>query len=178
MPTTHDFEGFAHAHAQRLGRTAWLLTGNHHAAEDLVQDTLTKLYVHWTRVTRTDDPVRYARATMLNTFISGRRKRSSTERPTADVPEQLHEADQNIRLDLLRSLDSLTALDRTILVLRFFEDMSPPDVGGQLGLTPGAVRTRTTRALARIRPLLSDDYAPAGRAQPAPSPIQPGRSDA
>jgi len=46
MATTHDFEGFAHAQAQRLGRTAWLLTGDHHAAEDLVQDTLTKLYVH------------------------------------------------------------------------------------------------------------------------------------
>lgn len=178
MATTHDFEGFAHAHAQRLGRTAWLLTGNHHAAEDLVQDTLTKLYVQWARVTRADDPVRYARATMLNTFISGRRRRSSTERPTADVPERLHQPDHNSRVDLLRALDTLTALDRTILVLRFFEDMSPPDVGGQLGLTSGAVRTRTTRALAKIRPLLSDAYAPAGFLRPAPCPTQPGRGDA
>ena len=82
MHQADGFDDFAHAHVQRLGRVAWLLTGDHHAAEDLVQDTLVKLYVHWSKVTRASDPLRYARTTMLHTFISGRRKRSSTERPT------------------------------------------------------------------------------------------------
>lgn len=159
MSRTEEFEEFAFAHASRLGRVAWLLTGDHHAAEDLVQDTLTKLYVHWGRVARSDDPVRYARATMLNTFISGRRKRSSTERPTDALPQRAHETDQHVRLDLLRALATLPTLDRTILVLRFFEDMSPPDIGSHVGLTSGAVRTRTSRALVRIRPLLAAGYA-------------------
>ena len=159
MSRTDEFEEFALAHAPRLGRIAWLLTGDHHAAEDLVQDTLTKLYVHWGRVARSDDPVRYARATMLNTFISGRRKRSSTERPTDALPEHALENDEHVRLDLLRALATLPALDRTIVVMRFFEDMSPPDIGSHLGLTSGAVRTRTSRALARVRPMLAAGYA-------------------
>ncbi len=159
MHHADSFDDFAHAHVQRLGRIAWLLTGNHHAAEDLVQDTLVKLYVHWNKVTRTSDPLRYARTTMLNTFISGRRKRSSTERPTATLPDRPVAVDHDVRLDLLRALDTLSPLDRTIVVLRFFDDASPPDVGDQLGLTSAAVRTRTSRALARIRPLLSADYA-------------------
>lgn len=161
MSRTDEFEEFAFAHAPRLGRVAWLLTGDHHAAEDLVQDTLTKLYVHWGRVARSDDPVRYARATMLNTYISGRRKRSSTERPTDTVPDGPGETDDSVRLDLLRALATLPMLDRTIVVLRYFEDMSPPDIASHLGLTSGAVRTRTSRALARIRPLLAAGYTAA-----------------
>ena len=156
MHQADGFDDFAHAHVQRLGRIAWLLTGDHHAAEDLVQDTLVKLYVHWSKVTRASDPLSYARTTMLHAFISGRRKRSSTERPTDAIPERPVEVDYDVRLDLLRALDTLSPLDRTILVLRFFEDASPPDIGNQLGLTSSAVRTRTSRALVRIRPLLSD----------------------
>lgn len=173
MSSKHGFDQFALANAQKLGRVAWLLTGHSHAAEDLVQDTLTNLYVHWSRVSSTDDPVRYARATMLNTFISGRRKRSSTERPVAAIVESTCECDYEVRTDLIRALATLNALDRTILVLRFFEDMSPPDVGGQLGMTAGAVRTRTSRALARVRPLLSDDYAPHDHAATQPTQRSP-----
>lgn len=166
-----DYDAFVHAQAQRLSRAAWLLTGDAHAAEDLVQETLVKVYVHWRRVRRTDDPVQYTRAMLTNTFISGKRRRSSTEVPTETIVEAAHEGAAFVRTDLLRALATLDRLDRTIVVLRYFEDLAPADVAAHVGLSPGAVHTRTSRALARVRPLL-DGYRP----DPADRPDKPDHS--
>ena len=75
--------------APRLYRSAWLLCGHHHAAEDLVQDTLAKLLVRWRSSMRgrLDNPAAYAQTVLLRTYISGQRRRSSTERPMEELPE-------------------------------------------------------------------------------------------
>jgi RNA polymerase sigma-70 factor (sigma-E family) len=153
------FEEFAGARTAQLHRSAWLLCGDRHLAEDLVQETLAKVYVRWHRRLgpRIDNPAAYAQTTLVRTFLSARRRRSSGELPYADVPEQTgadHAPDSELRLALLQALDGLAPLDRAVLVLRYLEDLAVAEVADRLGLSPGAVRNRSMRALERIRPLL------------------------
>ena len=94
----------------------------------------------------------------MRLFISSRRRRSSTERPTADVV--LHEAgtdhDIGLRLTVLGALAQLGPKDRAVLVLRYCDDLDAATTADLLGITPEAVRTRARRALARLRDELGD----------------------
>lgn len=158
---TSGFTQFASARSAALFRTAYALTGDWHRAEDLVQDTLGRLYVRWPRVSRADDPAAYATTTLVHLFISGRRKRSSTERPRAEVTPEAPAADDDVSLRLTM-LDALAALDRTdraALVLRYCDDLDAATTAGLLGTTPEAVRTRCRRALAKLREVLGDDLS-------------------
>jgi RNA polymerase sigma-70 factor (sigma-E family) len=148
------FGEFALVRSPRLFRTALLLCGNQHTAEDLVQETLAKVYVAWKRV---DDPVAYAQVTLTRTYLSHLRRRSSHEHPTSQLPEGTHlDGDASLRADLLRALGQLDRHDRAVLVLRFLEDLPVDQVAEILRLRPGAVRTRTHRALSRVRVVLGD----------------------
>ena len=159
MPTDREpdeFEEFARARAAQLYRSAWLLCGDAHAAEDLVQETLAKVYARWRGPLRgrIDNPAAYAQTTLTRTFISGRRRRSSGEVPYADLPDTpLADASDaaDLRLDLRELLGGLSATDRAVLVLRYVEDLGVDEVAHLLGLTPGAVKNRSMRALARAR---------------------------
>jgi RNA polymerase sigma-70 factor (sigma-E family) len=154
MGTTEDFEEFARAQIPRLYRTAWLLAGDRHHAEDLVQETLAKMLTGWKRI---DSPGAYARTAMVRTYISQRRRRSWSERPTADVPEVVERpGDPELRMALQSALDELEPLDRAVLVLRFFEDRSVEQVALDLGKKTSAITTRTARALDRLRAVLGD----------------------
>ena len=151
-----EFEEFARARAAQLYRSAWLLCGDAHQAEDLVQETLAKVYAKWRRPFggRIDNPAAYAQTTLTRTFISGRRRRSSGEVPYADLPDAPladSTSGSDLRLDLQELLAGLSEVDRAVLVLRFVEDLSVDEVAHQLGLTPGAVKNRSMRALARAR---------------------------
>jgi RNA polymerase sigma-70 factor (sigma-E family) len=154
-----EFTQFATARGGALFRTAFALTGDWHRAEDLVQETLGRLYVRWSRVARADDPSAYATTTLVRLFISGRRLRSSTERPTAEIVVQEAAADEDVglRLTVLEALGHLGPADRAALVLRYCEDLDAATTAGLLGSTPEAVRTRCRRALARLRDLLGDN---------------------
>jgi RNA polymerase sigma-70 factor (sigma-E family) len=157
-----EFEEFARARAPHLLRSAWLLCGDRHLAEDLVQETLAKVYVRWHRRLggRIENPAAYAQTALVRTFISGRRRRSSGERPYADVPDVVgddHAPASELRLALTAALDGLAPLDRAVLVLRYLEDLSVAETAERLGASPGAVRTRSSRALDRIRPLLDQE---------------------
>lgn len=154
-----DFEEFARARAAQLYRSAWLLCGEHHRAEDLVQETLAKVYVAWRRrfATPIDNPAAYAHTTLVRTHISAHRKRSSTERPLEVLPDRpAGDAGADLRLTLAEALARLDPLDRAVLVLRYLDDVSVADTATALGVSPGAVRNRSLRALDRIRPLLGD----------------------
>jgi RNA polymerase sigma-70 factor (sigma-E family) len=141
-----------------LYRTAWLLAGDRHHAEDLVQETLAKMYRAWKSVHRIDNPPAYAQTVLARTFISQRRRRSWTEQPTATMPERAERTgDVELRLSLQNALAELAPLDRAVLVLRFFEDRSVEQVALDLGKNAGAIRTRTSRALERLRVVLGDD---------------------
>ncbi len=157
-PATDDFEDFARSRIPHLYRTAWLLAGDPHHAEDLVQETLAKMFRAWRGLQRVDNPSAYAHTVLTRTFISQRRRRSSTERPSATIPDRVERpVDTALRLTLLSALAELDRLDRAVLVLRFFEDRSVEHVAHDLGLSAGAVKNRTSRALARIRVVLGDE---------------------
>lgn len=150
-----EFEEFARARVGPLYRTAWLLCGDRHHAEDLVQETLANMLKTWGRI---DTPEAYARTALVRTFVSQRRRRSWSERPTAEVPERVQAVgDVDLRVALTGALGQLAPLDRAVLVLRYFEDRSVEQVALDLGKKPSAITTRTARALERLRAVLGDD---------------------
>jgi RNA polymerase sigma-70 factor (sigma-E family) len=159
-----EFSEFAHLRAGQLYRSAWLLTGgDHHRSEDLVQETLAKVYVRWTRVQAgpINNPVAYAHTALVRTFLTAQRRRSQHETPTDDLPTtEVAGPDYTLRLTLAESLSRLKPLDRAVLMLRFLDDLSVNDTAAQLGLSSGAVSNRTARALERLRadlgPALAD----------------------
>jgi RNA polymerase sigma-70 factor (sigma-E family) len=154
--TDSEFTAFVLATGTQLHRAALLLTGDHHLAEDLTQATYAKVFAAWRRVSATDNPLAYARTTLLNTFLSHHRLRRNSERPMDLTVGDLATppADDALRLDLLAALAVLPALDRAVVVLRYWEDRSVADTAIDLGLTETTVRTRARRALQRLRPLL------------------------
>jgi RNA polymerase sigma-70 factor (sigma-E family) len=155
-----EFEEFAHARTSHLYRTAWLLVGESYQAEDLVQETLAKMFRAWRGISRIDNPAAYAQTVMVRTFVSQRRRKRLTEQPYAEVPEIAeYRDDAELRVSLQRALAELGPLDRAVLVLRFFEDRSVEQVAFDLGKRPGAIRTRTHRALDRLRAVLGDGAA-------------------
>jgi RNA polymerase sigma-70 factor (sigma-E family) len=159
--TDDEFTGFVHETASRLHRTAVLLTADHHLAEDLVQSTYARLYANWRRVRGADNPVGYALATLTNVHLSHRRLRRSSEIPidvSADptLANARHHESPDIALDVLAALRELSPTDRTILVLRYWEDRSVTQTAGALGISETAVRARTKRAADRLRVRLAD----------------------
>jgi RNA polymerase sigma-70 factor (sigma-E family) len=152
-----DYLEFAAARSRPLLRTACLLTGDWHLAEDLVQETLATMYRSWWRINRTHSPVAYANTVLVRTYLSHRRRRSASEAPSDRLPEQaLREDDAALRLTLLRALDELSPRDRAVLVLRYWEDRSVEETARALRVSPDAVRTRCQRALQRLRGALGD----------------------
>ncbi|MFF8906208.1 SigE family RNA polymerase sigma factor [Streptomyces olivaceoviridis] len=155
-----DYLEFAAARSGPLFRTACLLTGDWHLAEDLVQETLAKMYRSWRRINRAEAPVAYADTVLVRSFLSQRRRRSSTERPSDRLPDTAAPArDPELRMALLDGLARMTAKDRAVLVLRYWEDRSVEETAQVLQLSPGAVRARSMRALERLRALLGDQLA-------------------
>jgi len=158
MPRTpEEFEEFAVARTPQLYRAAWLMCGDAHRAEDLVQETLAKVYVRWHRRLGApiEHPVAYAHTTLARTYISAQRRRSNHETPREHLPETVApEGDDATRLALRAALDELAPMDRAVLVLRYLEDVSVAETADALGVSPGAVRNRTIRALDRLRAVL------------------------
>lgn len=159
-----EFEEFARARIPQLYRSAWLLCGKRHDAEDLVQETLAKVFAKWISPwgRRIDNPAAYAQTTLTRTFISSRRRRSSGEIPHDELPEapgwvSFQDTElSEVRLAILQALHGLKPADRAVLVLRYLEDLSVEETAQRMGSSSGAVRSRSMRALERIRPLLDD----------------------
>lgn len=166
MSTTEDrkhfagseaFEAFVHGSATRMLRTALLLCGDHQRAEDLTQTTYAKVFSRWRVVSATENPVAYTRTILTRVYLSERRLRRSGEIPVATMPEAAGtESDPSLRLTLLDALAQLSALDRTVLVLRYWEDQSVAETAAELGISHAACRTRTSRALTRLRATVPD----------------------
>jgi RNA polymerase sigma-70 factor (sigma-E family) len=161
MPTDRsrperEFEEFALARTAHLYRSAWLLCGDRHQAEDLVQETLAKVYVRMHRRLgpALANPSAYAQTVLTRTFISARRRRSSAETPYDDLPEGTtldHAEAADLRVALAEALAELSPVDRAVLVLRYLDDRPVDEVARVLDISPGAVRNRSMRALARMR---------------------------
>jgi RNA polymerase sigma-70 factor (sigma-E family) len=133
---------------------AWLLTADWQHAEDLVQDALAKTWRHWRRVSAAEDVDAYVRRTIVNTFVSGRRRLWRHEHPTADPPEARTaepSAAVETQIVVTEALVNLSRRQRTVVVLRYFEDLSIPDVARTLGWPVGTVKSTTSKALDRLR---------------------------
>jgi RNA polymerase sigma-70 factor (sigma-E family) len=154
-----DFDAFAAGRSGALFRTAWLLTGDFQLAEDLVQESLARVFVRWRRVSRMDHPAAYARRVLVTTHISNQRLRRNRERPSDLTPPDRAQLgdDPELRLTLLAGLDGLDGTDRAVLVLRYWEDLDVQTTARLLGMSAANVRTRSLRALQRLRAALGED---------------------
>ncbi|MEP7737473.1 SigE family RNA polymerase sigma factor [Nocardioides sp. 31GB23] len=148
-----DFESFVRARTPALSRTAYLLTGDAHLAEDLVQTALFKAARAWPRLS--GDPEPYVRRILYTQNISWwRSRRHLTEQPLGgyDAPAA-ERSDPALRLSLEEALARLTSRQRTVLVLRYFEDLTEVQTAAALGIRPGTAKSLTRQALARLRTL-------------------------
>ncbi|GAA3261287.1 SigE family RNA polymerase sigma factor [Nonomuraea helvata] len=156
-------DGFAEYVGQRherLCRTAYLLTRDWQAAEDLVQTALVKAWTAWRRIEADPDP--YVYRILVNTHASWWRRRWRGEVPTEALPEGPAEPDFETdvarRSALWAAVGGLPARQRAALVLRYFDDLTPEQVADVLGCSAGSVKKQLSRALARLRvdPALDD----------------------
>ncbi|QES49421.1 SigE family RNA polymerase sigma factor [Streptomyces venezuelae] len=155
------FREFAEGRTGQLYRSACLLTsGDTHLAEDLVQETLGRMYLLWGRVSRIDNPAAYAQTVLVRAFLTHRRRRSAAEHPVGEVPEAGGGGeDPVLRMTLLGALGRLAPKDRAVLVLRYWEDRSVEETADVMNVSSAAVRTRSSRALARLREELGGSIA-------------------
>lgn len=159
-----QFRQFVAESSGRLIRVATALTGDRHAAEDLLQGALTRTAARWRRLD--GDPEAYVRRAMYHAQVNiWRRRQRLRETPTAHVPERPDQRDEiratDRRLALRQALMRLGPRQRAVLVARFYEDLSEQETAALLGCSPGTVRSQLHRALARLRqiaPELHDDH--------------------
>ncbi|GAA1815876.1 SigE family RNA polymerase sigma factor [Luedemannella flava] len=154
MDPYDGFDEFVVARRAALSRTAYLLTGDHHLAQDLLQVALSRVATHWRRL-RDGAPDAYARRIMVNELTSWRRRRRYHERPVDVVDDEPDPGDLSqavVRRVLVgRAMARLTPKQRAVLVLRFYEDLSEAATAEALGCSLGTVKSQTHQALARIR---------------------------
>lgn len=200
-----EFREFVTARSAALLRTAYLLAGDWATAEDLLQTALTKTYLAWKRLGQIEAVEPYARRVLVNTATSWWRRRWHGERPTEFLPERAapDRLDEQLERDALwKHVKALPARQRAVLVLRFYEDMSEAQTASLLNISPGTVKSQTSRALGTLRQRLAAEgfspklpgltpapsaavaEVPAPRREleqvppPAPAPVLPERSDA
>jgi len=156
MAADEEFTEFATARAQRLRDLGYLMCGDWHQAQDLTQQTLAKMYVAWSRVQR-ENVDAYARQVMLREFLSERRRRRSTERPVAYLPDRPSPPDQtDLRITLVQALGRLAPNRRVVVILRYWDDLSVEAVADIMRITPAAVRSLTHRAVEELRSVLGE----------------------
>jgi RNA polymerase sigma-70 factor (sigma-E family) len=147
-----EFAEFAEGAAPRLRRTAFLLCGDWHTAEDLAQSALAKVFVAWRRIQRQDAAHAYATRTLMNCYLADRRLKRPVEVLTDRLPESgFSESAPETRMVVLAALATLPPKARAVVVLRYWADLSIEDVASLLGCSPGNVRSQSTRALAKLR---------------------------
>ncbi|MGZ3141824.1 SigE family RNA polymerase sigma factor [Lentzea chajnantorensis] len=157
MDRDREFGEFVDARALVMRRTAFLLCGDWHRAEDIVQNALIKLYVAWPRVRR-DSVDAYARKVLVRTSIDeSRRGFFQRERSVDAVPERAAPEPSTADLDLRQALDALPPGQRAVVVLRYWEDLSITETARILGRTEGTVKSQAAKGLAALRDLLVDE---------------------
>ncbi len=151
-----EFEEFVLAQRGPLVRMARLLTaGDHGLAEDLVQTTLTKLYVAWPRVRRAGNPVGYARTSLTHAFVDERRRPHRRETPTDDVPDRTtYDADDTPAERVLAALGDLPPRQRAVVVLRHWLDLDVAETARLLSCSTGTVKSQNAKALEHLRTAL------------------------
>lgn len=166
-----DFAAFAAACHLRMVRVAYLICGDRHLAEDLVQNALIKVGMRWASI-RDGNPDAYLRTVLYRDAVSWwrRRRREITVADPPDARARDHESPVELRVIFAKALARLTPKQRAILVLRYFEDHSEARTAEVMGVALGTVKSQTSVALRRLRqlaPELSDLVHPDGLRQPS-----------
>jgi RNA polymerase sigma-70 factor (sigma-E family) len=158
VPMDAGFTEYVTARAPWLRKVAFLLCGDWHRADDLVQTAVTRLYTQWPRARKADNLDGYARRTLVNTFLAEQRtswwrlvdlRGTDHERPAAGFGPEFETA-----LDLRAALDRLPPRQRATVVLRYYCDLPVADVAKTLGCSAGTVKSQTARAVDALRALL------------------------
>ncbi|EXG81828.1 SigE family RNA polymerase sigma factor [Cryptosporangium arvum] len=149
------FDDYVTERGRALLRFAYLLTGDYHLAEDVLQEALAKVHGRWSRLRRDDDPNAYVRTAILRQYLSWRRRRSSGETPselTVDAPGGTDYAETLAQRDALwHALSGLPRQQRAAVVLRFYEDLDDDEISRLLNCSVATVRSHVSRGLARLR---------------------------
>ncbi len=150
-----DFEAFVAARYDALLRTAYLLAGDHHDAEDLLQQTLVRAVGAWGRID--GDPEPYVRTILVRQNVSRWRVRRWRELTTDQLPERpAGGPDPDDRVLLHRALGTLAPRQRAVIVLRYFEDLTEAQTAEALGIAVGTVKSQARDALRRLREVVPD----------------------
>jgi RNA polymerase sigma-70 factor (sigma-E family) len=150
-----DFTAYVRERRASLYATAYHLTGDRFAAEDLLQSALFSTYRAWDRISDKAAVGGYMRRTMTNLHISAWRRRKVNEYPTEEMPETVGDTDAmggtELRAVLWQALAKLPENQRTMLVLRYYEGKTDPEIADVLGISVGTVKSSIWRALRRLR---------------------------
>ena len=151
------FRAWVLAHRARLRRTAFLLCGDWHLADDLVQDVLVRMYEAWPRVGAAPDLTRYSRRVLVNRYLDHRRRPSRREHVVDTVPDDAapEGGGHDDREALLQALRDVPPGQRAVLVLRYFDDLSVEQTAAVLGTSAGTVKSQTSRGLTALRAALA-----------------------
>jgi RNA polymerase sigma-70 factor (sigma-E family) len=163
-PEPPGFEAYAAARQHHLYRTAYLLCGDRDRAQDLVQTTLVALLRSWRKARLAENPDAYAKKALVRAFLTEQRKlrRSATAHavlqtePGAAAAAAADPAE--LRLVVLDALRTLPAKPRTMIILRYWEDLSVEETAALLGCSTGNVKSQCSRSLAKLRELLGDRF--------------------
>jgi RNA polymerase sigma-70 factor (sigma-E family) len=158
-----EFREFVRSRAARLHRTAYLLCGDWHLADDLVQETLAKCFRHWPRVSRSDSPDSYVRRMLVNEAHNHFRRHRR-----AAVPIDISRLEANVpdpvdglldRAALLRALLALSARQRATIVLRYLEGLSERETAAILNCSEGTVKSQASRGLSALKAIFEREEA-------------------
>jgi RNA polymerase sigma-70 factor (sigma-E family) len=168
--TRQEFVEYASANLPRLHRTAYLLCGDPHRADDIVQSTLTSLFVHWKKAGAADNLDAYVHRIMVRRFLDELRRSWSKVLLWAEAPERATPEDETVenRDVVLAALRRLPKGQRAVLVLRYIADLSVEETAQALNCSTGNVKSQSARGLATLRAVMTDaepvygpDYGPA-----------------
>lgn len=161
-----DFEDYVAARGPALLRFAYVLTADHHRAEDLAQAALADAFRHWGKVQRAEHPDAYVRRMLLNRHLGWRRLLSSTELVRASPPEPLPADDHAESVaasdEAWQALAQLPARPRAVLALRYLDDMGDEQIAAVLGITVSTVRSTASRALRTLRQTMTEHASSGG----------------
>lgn len=150
-----DYAAWVDGRGVALLKTAYLLCGDWHSAEDLTQTTLTKLYLAWRRIDRTRSVDGYARQALVRSYLDERRRPWRREHVAADPPDTpAPTPGPDDRLTLEAALRGLPKTQRAVLVLRYWSDLDVRATADALGISEGTVKSATSRGLAGLRDIL------------------------
>jgi RNA polymerase sigma-70 factor (sigma-E family) len=153
-----EFKDFFMEEAPRLRRLAIMLTGDPERASDLTQDALIKMYVSWGRI-RNEDPSPYARQVLVNLCRSAYRRKMLELRKAPTPPRDIVDSESGVEeaLRVAAALSSLSPIQRAVVLLRFYEDMTEARIGQVLDRPLNTVKSDLRRALENLRPMLDEN---------------------